>query len=137
MIRNEEDMEFWNVLFLQKTFLVQSLWIFKWVSWWCHSLTIFYTFCLQKWIKKIIFQPRDSFDYPLSTQTKWEIMFSILTHFKTGVCFYLFLPKNQSFHNFMYDNYIWQIVRHDITNPLIWIFIRTGQDICFSKKAET
>ena len=33
-------MTFWNFTFFRKTFLDQSLWIFKWVSWWCHRLTI-------------------------------------------------------------------------------------------------
>ena len=50
-IRNNEVVTFWNFTFFRKTFLDQSLWIFKWVSWWCHHLTIFYTFHLQKWKK--------------------------------------------------------------------------------------
>ena len=39
-IRNKEVVTFWNFTFFRKTFLDQSLWIFKWVSWWCHRLTI-------------------------------------------------------------------------------------------------
>ena len=39
-IRNKEVVAFWNFKFFQKTFLDQSLWIFKWASWWCHRLTI-------------------------------------------------------------------------------------------------
>ena len=35
----------------QETFLDQSVWICKWVSWWCHRLTIFHSFCTQKWQK--------------------------------------------------------------------------------------
>ena len=36
---------------LQETFLDQSIWICKWMSWWCHRLTIFHSFCTQKWQK--------------------------------------------------------------------------------------
>ena len=36
-MRNKEDMTFWNFTFFRKTFLDQSLWIFKWASWWCHT----------------------------------------------------------------------------------------------------
>ena len=54
-IRNKEVVTYlWNFTFFRKTFLDQSLWIFKWVSWWCHHLTIFYTFHLQKWQKSHI-----------------------------------------------------------------------------------
>ena len=28
-----------------KTFLDQSIWICKWVSWWCHRLTTYHIFC--------------------------------------------------------------------------------------------
>ena len=49
-IRNKEVVTFWNFTFFRKTFLDQSLWIFKWVKW-CHHLTIFYTCHLQKWQK--------------------------------------------------------------------------------------
>ena len=40
--------------------------------------------------------------------------------------------KNENFQNFMYNIYdkLWS---DDITNSLIWIFIRTGQEM-FSKK---
>ena len=33
-MRNKEDMTFWNFKFFRKTLLDQSLWIFKWASWW-------------------------------------------------------------------------------------------------------
>ena len=45
-MRNKEDMTFWNFTFFRKTFLDQSLWIFKWASWWCHPLTIFHIYCI-------------------------------------------------------------------------------------------
>ena len=35
----------------QDTFLDQSIWICKWVRWWCHRLTISHSFCTQKWQK--------------------------------------------------------------------------------------
>ena len=53
-IRNKEVMTFWNFTFFRKTLLDQSLWIFKWASWWCHPLTIFYSFHIQKWQKSHI-----------------------------------------------------------------------------------
>ena len=43
-IKNKEVMTFWNFTIFRKTLLDQSLWIFKWASWWCHSLTILYSF---------------------------------------------------------------------------------------------
>ena len=42
-------MKFWSFANYQATlnFLDQSVWICKWVSWWCHRLTIFHSFCTQ------------------------------------------------------------------------------------------
>ena len=129
-IRNKEVVTFWNFTFFRKTFLDQSLWIFKWVSWWCHPLTIFYTFQLQN-DKNLIFQLWECKPCLISTQNKWEIMF-ILIYFDTRICFYPYLEKNEKFQNFMYKMYdkLWG---DDITNSLIWIFIRTGQEM-FSEK---
>ena len=125
-------MTFWNFTFFRKTFLDQSLWIFKWVSWWCHHLTIFYTFHLQNW-QNLIFQLWECKPCLISTQNKWEIMF-ILIYFDTRICFYLYLEKNENFQNFMYMYNIYdKLWGDDITNSLIWIFIRTGQEM-FSKK---
>ena len=53
-IKNKEVMTFWNFTIFRKTLLDQSLWIFKWASWWCHSLTILYSFHIQKWQKSHI-----------------------------------------------------------------------------------
>ena len=50
-LKNKEVMTFWNFANFQETFLDQSVWICKWVSWWCHRLTIFHSFCTQKWQK--------------------------------------------------------------------------------------
>ena len=52
-IKNKEVMTFWNFTNFRKTLLDQSLWIFKWASW-CHSLTILYSFHIQKWQKSHI-----------------------------------------------------------------------------------
>ena len=129
-IRNKEVMTFWNFTFFRKTFLDQSLWIFKWVSWWCHLLTIFYTFHYRN-DKNLIFQPWDSKHCLISTQNKWEIMYSPI-YFDTRICFYLYLQKISKFQNFMYNIHdkLWG---DDITSSLIWIFIRTGQGM-FSEK---
>ena len=40
-----------EVLWIFKNIFDQSIWICKWVSWWCHRLTIFHSFCAQKWQK--------------------------------------------------------------------------------------
>ena len=50
-LKNKEVMKFWSFANFQETFLDQSVWICKWVSWWCHRLTIFHSFCTQKWQK--------------------------------------------------------------------------------------
>ena len=47
----KEVMTFWSFANFQETFLDQSIWICKWVRWWCHRLTIFHSFCTQKWQK--------------------------------------------------------------------------------------
>ena len=38
-------MTLWSFANFQETFLDQSIWICKWVRWWCHCLTIFHSFC--------------------------------------------------------------------------------------------
>ena len=113
--KNKEVVTFWNFTFFRKTFLDQSLWIFKWVSWWCHHLTIFYTFHLQNWQKSHIqlWECKPCFN---PTQNKWEIMF-ILIYFDTRICFYLYLEKNENFQ--ISCIIIWQIVRrwhHQLTH---------------------
>ena len=52
-----------------------------------------------------------------------------------GYAFTCIWEKNENFQNFMYNIYdkLWG---DDITNSLIWIFIRTGQEIVFQKKCE-
>ena len=102
-------MTFCNFNFFRKTFLDQSLWIFKWVSWWCHHLTIFYTFHLQKW-QNLIFQLWECKPCLISTQNKWEIIF-ILIYFDTRICFYLYLEKKMKIFKISCIIYIWQIVR--------------------------
>ena len=38
-------MTLWSFANFHKTFLDQSIWICKWVSWWCHHLTTCHIFC--------------------------------------------------------------------------------------------
>ena len=45
-IKSKEDMKFWTSVIFIKTFLDQSIWIWKRVSWWCHRLTIFHGFTI-------------------------------------------------------------------------------------------
>ena len=91
----------------------------------------FSTHFIYKTDKNLIFQLWECKPCLISTQNKWEIMF-ILIYFDTKICFYLYLEKNENFQNFMYNIYdkLWG---DDITNSLIWIFIRTGQEL-FSEK---
>ena len=51
---SKEDMKFFISIIYIETFLEQSIWICKWVSWWCHCLTIFHVICSQKWWKSHI-----------------------------------------------------------------------------------
>ena len=124
-------MTFWNFMFFPKTLLDQSLWIFKWASWWCHPLTIFYWFHIQIYDKNLIFPLWKYKTCLITTHNKWEIMFTLI-YFDMGIWFYQYELKIKKLRNFIYNTYekLWG---HDIINSLIWIFIRTGQEM-FSEK---
>ena len=94
-------MTFWNFTFFPKTLLDQSLWIFKWASWWCHPLTIFYWFHIQIW-QNLIFPLWNYKTCLITTHNKWEIMFTLI-YFDMGIWFYQY----EVFH----IQYIWKIVR--------------------------
>ena len=81
--------------------------------------------------KNLIFQLWEYKTCLITTQSKWEIMFTLI-HFDMGICFYLYELKMKNFQNFIYNIYekLWG---DDIINSLIWIFIRTGQEM-FSEK---
>ena len=87
----------------------------------------FSTHFIYKNDKNLIFQLWECKPCLISTQNKWEIMF-ILIYFDTRICFYRYLNFFYNVQNFMYDIYdkLWG---DDITNSLIWIFIRTGQEM--------
>ena len=80
--------------------------------------------------KNLIFQLWKYKTCLITTQSKWEIMFTLI-YFDMGKCFYLqvFELKMKKIQNFIY-NILWG---DDIINSLIWIFIRTGQEM-FSEK---
>ena len=67
----------------------------------------------------------------ITTHNKWEIMFALI-YFDMGIWVYQYELKIKFFRNFIYNTYekLWG---HDIINSLIWIFIRTGQEM-FSEK---
>ena len=50
-LKNKEVMTLWSFANFHKTFLDQSIWICKWVSWWCHHLTTCHIFCTYKFKK--------------------------------------------------------------------------------------
>ena len=61
-------------------------------------------------------------------------MFTLI-HFDMGICFYLYELKMKNFQNFIYNIYkkLWG---DDIINSLIWIFIRTGQEMFCEKNVK-
>ena len=86
--------------------------------------------------KNVIFQPWKYKTCLITTQSKWEIMFTLI-HFDMGICFYLYELKIKNFQNFIYNikkyKKLWG---DDIINSLIWIFIRTGQEMFFRKNVK-
>ena len=94
----------------------------------------FSTHFIYKTDKYLIFQLWECKPCLISTQNKWEIMF-ILIYFDTRICFYLYLEKYENFQNFMYNIYdkLWG---DDITNSLIWIFIRDWSRNVFRKNVK-
>ena len=72
-VENKEVMTFWSFANFQETFLDQSIWICKWVSWWCHRLTSFHSFCTQK-LQNFIFQLWECQTCLNSSLNRWRIM---------------------------------------------------------------
>ena len=124
-------MTFWNFNFFRKTFLDQWLVNIQMSELMMSSPHNFLHISFTKMTKISYFSYENVNLSLISTQNKWEIMF-ILIYFDTRICFYLYLEKNENLQNFMYNIYdkLWG---DDITNSLIWIFIRTGQEM-FSEK---
>ena len=92
----------------------------------------FSTHVIYKNDKNLIFQLWEYKPCLISTQNKWEIMF-ILIYFDTRIYFYLYKSgKKWKFSKFHVLNIYDKLWGNDITNSLIWIFIRTGQEM-FSK----
>ena len=98
-----------------KTFLEQSMRICKWVSWWCHRLTISMYF-VHRNDANPIFQLRESKTCLISTLNKCR-MFALI-YFDMGTYFYMF---EQNFKMKIFKSYIlntWKIVRrwhHQLT----------------------
>ena len=82
--------------------------------------------------KNLIFQLWEYKTCLITTQSIWEIMFTLI-HFDMGICFYLYELKMKILQNFIYNKIYEKLWGDDIINSLIWIFIRTGQEV-FSKK---
>ena len=81
--------------------------------------------------KNLIFQLWEYKTCLITTQSIWEIMFTLI-HFDMGICFYLYELNMKIFQNFIYNIYekLWG---DDIIISFIWIFIRTGKEM-FSEK---
>ena len=119
-------MEFWIFVIFIETFLEQSIWICKWVSWWCHRLTIFHVFCSEK-CENPIFQLWESKTCLISTLNKYRI--SLLSYFDVGerllhvwAFFFIIIFK------IVYTKYgnLWG---DEIINSLICIFMSTVQEM--------
>ena len=122
-------MTFWNFTFFWKTRLDQSLWIFN------ERVddvmpSQFSIHFIYRNDKNLIFQLCEYKTCLITTQSKWEIMFTLI-HFDVGICFYLYELKIKKCQNFIYN--IYEKLWGDDINSLIWIFIRTGQEM-FSEK---
>ena len=120
--------------FFGKHFLTSRLWIFKWVSWWLSSPHNFLHISFTKLDKNAhIFSYRECKPCLISTQNKWEIKFSSDIFWYKDHAFTFICEKNPKI--FKISCIIWydKLWGDDITNSLIWIFIRTGQEM-FSEK---
>ena len=87
--------------------------------------------------KNLIFQLWECKPCLISTQNKWEIMF-ILIYFDTRIWFYLYLEKKKMkiFKIFMCIYIYDKLWGDDITNSLIWIFIRIWSRNVFRKNVK-
>ena len=129
-IRNKEVVTFWNFKFFRKTFLGQSLWIFKWVSWWCHRLTICHIYYTWNFENFHFFPDTGKSTILVSKYIRINIISKLF-----GV------DIRQGLHshswNIIFVSFVNEMCRKlwgdDIINSLIWIFIRTGQEM-FSEK---
>ena len=110
--------EIWISIIFIETFLEQSIWICKWVSWQCHHLTI-YVFCSQKW-QKPIFELWESKTRLMSTLNKCRIMFALIYY---GDMLWHVWAKKKKFSKFYIQN-TWKVVRrwhHQLTHLRIHI----------------
>ena len=126
-IRNKEVTTFWNFTFFFRK----------------HFLTIPYEYSnervddvipsqfsidfIYRYDKNLIFPLWKYKTCLITTHNKWEIMFTLI-YFDMGIWIYQYELKIKIFRNFIYNTYekLWG---HDIINSLIWIFIRTGQEM--------
>ena len=81
--------------------------------------------------KNLIFQLCEYKTCLITTQSKWENNVYSDTFLMWGYVFYLYELKIENFQNFIYN--IYEKLWGDDINSLIWIFIRTGQEM-FSEK---
>ena len=91
-----------------------------------HPLTISIDF-IYRYDKNLIFPLWKYKTCLITTHNNWEIMFTLI-YFDMGIWFYQYELKIKKIRNFIYNTYekLWG---HDIINSLIWIFIRTGQEM--------
>ena len=107
-IRNKEVMTFWN--FFGKHFLTSP---YEYSNERVDVIpSQFSIHFIYRNDKNLIFQLWEYKTCLITTQSKWEIMFTLI-HFDMGICFYLYELKMKNFQNFskFHIQYIWKIVR--------------------------
>ena len=112
--------------FSRNMLLDQSIWICKWVRWWCHRLTIFHSFCSATEMTKISYISCENVRLALnSSLNRCRIMLTPIyldmTHTRT---YYHKFGQNIKIFTKFYVQYIWQVVRwchHQLTHLHIHI----------------
>ena len=80
-------MKFFIFVIFNETFLEQQ-YECKWVSWWCHRLTIFYVFCIYKMLKIIFFAQTCKCISPYQNKSE-QTLFCIYSEWILGKFYFL------------------------------------------------
>ena len=117
-------MKFWIFVIFIETFLEQSIWICKWVSWWCHRLTISNGILFTEMTNTIfqLWESKTCFTSPLN---KCRIMFGLIYISIWGHAFKCLSNKNKK----IIYNIHGKLWGDEIINSLIFIFMFTFQEM--------
>ena len=109
-IRNKEVMTFWNFIFFSENTswpVLMNIQMSELMMSSPHNCSIHFIYRNDK---NLIFQLWEYKTCIITTQSKWEIMFTLI-HFDMGICFYLYELKLIFFSSKFHIQYIWKIVR--------------------------